>query len=108
MPNTKKGRTGKCGNIMVPVKVVPTFVHCEKRAVKIAQHKLAKKCVTLPRQKRIDLFAPTTARNNVCFSVNKCIHPAKTHSTIWPFSNYIRYNNGTFSTKMKITLQVVS
>ncbi len=48
MPNTKKGRTGKCGNNMVPVKVVPTFARCQKHAIKIAQHRQATKCVTLP------------------------------------------------------------
>ena len=51
------------------LKVVPTFVRCEKRTVKIVRHKRATKCVTLPRQKRVDLFEPTTACNYTCFSV---------------------------------------
>ena len=69
MPNKKKGHTGKCGNSMVPVKVVLTFERCQKCAVKIARHKRAAKCVILPRQKRVDLFAQTTAHNYICFSV---------------------------------------
>ena len=69
MPNTKKGHTGKYVNSMVPVKVVPIFVRCQKRAAKLARHKQATKCMTLPRQKHLDLIAQTAARNNVCFRV---------------------------------------
>ena len=69
MPNTKTGHTGKCGNSKIPVKEVLTFVRCQKRAAKIARHKRATKCITLPRQKRVDLFAPTTACNYAYFRV---------------------------------------
>ena len=65
MPNTKKDHTGKCGNTIAPVKVVPTFLQCQKHAVKIMQHKRMTKCVTVPLQKRNNLFASTNAHNYV-------------------------------------------
>ena len=69
MPNIKKGHASKYGNSMVPVKVVPIFLRCQKQAAKLTQHKPATKCVTLPQQKRISLFALTTVCNYVCFRV---------------------------------------
>ena len=109
MPNAKIGRTGKCGNCMVPVKVVP-FLCAEKRR--------RKNCATYrPTSGKMRDFNTTETRRftyaDNCAQVmyvlvlNKCIHPVRTHSTVWPFSKYIRYNNGIFSTKMKIALEVI-
>ena len=105
MPNTKKGHASKYGNSMVKVAPILCAVKSAPQNLRdINERRNAwpyhdrNASVYLHRQLRASMYV---------LELNKGIHPARTHSTTWPFSKYIQYNNGTFSSKMKIALEVI-